>query len=158
MKVIVILLISCLAFPLIGQDINEEEQDGPEIYTIVEVPAEFPGGTREMVKFLSQNIDYPNKAQENNIAGTVVLRFVVNKDGSVSDVVVLKKVSPSIDEEALRVVNSMPDWSPGYQRGKAVACYFTLPLHFKLKVDSPEVDSPEVELPKKEKEKKNRRN
>ena len=151
MKALVALLFSCLIFPLIGQETNEEKQGESEVFTIVEVMPEFPGGMTEMLNFLGENIDYPKEAQENGETGTVILRFIVDDKGKVDDVTILKSISPSIDEEALRVVNSMPDWSPGYQRGRAVFTYFTLPIRFKL-------ESSNVELSKKEKKKKKRKN
>lgn len=92
----------------------------------------FPGGQTELMKYLSEKIKYPIIAQEQDIQGTVVLRFVVNKDGSVSDIQVLRSLDPSCDKEAKRVIASMPNWIPGKQNGMAVRVYFTVPVRFKL--------------------------
>ena len=85
-----------------------------------------------IVSFLSRNIKYPTKAEENKIQGRVVIQFVVNKDGSVSDEKVERCVDPELDKEALRVVNSMPQWKPGMQKGEAVSGKYTIPIAFRL--------------------------
>jgi protein TonB len=92
----------------------------------------FPGGDGELFKFLSNNVKYPVIAQENGIQGRVICQFTVNKDGSIVDVVVVRSVDPSLDKEAIRVIKSMPNWSPGKQRGKPVRVKYTLPVNFKL--------------------------
>ena len=84
------------------------------------------------MRFLNKNIKYPTIAQENGIQGRVILQFVVNKDGSIVDVVVARSVDPYLDKEAVRVVNMMPKWKPGKQRGKPVRVKFTLPVTFRL--------------------------
>ena len=78
------------------------------------------------------HIEYPQSALDNNIQGKVVLRFVVEKDGSIGDVIVARKVDPALDKEAIRVLKSMPKWTPGKQRGKPVRSYFTLPIAFTI--------------------------
>jgi len=93
---------------------------------------EYPGGDDAMLKFLSQNIIYPQIAKETGITGTVYSRFVVEKDGSVSDVNVLKGIGGGCDEEVVRVVKLMPKWSPGLQEGKKVRVQFNLPVKFTL--------------------------
>ncbi len=98
----------------------------------VEQPAEFPGGTTELMKWLSSNVKYPAIARENNIQGKVVVKFIVEKDGSVSNVTVLKKVHELLDAEAVRLTKAMPTWKSGKQGGKSVRCYFTLPVKFQL--------------------------
>ncbi len=108
--------------------VPEKEQ----IFTHVEQMPQFPGGDKEMMSFLSRNIKYPVIAQEQGIQGTVVLRFVVGKNGEVSDVTVLRSLDPSCDKEAIRVVKSMPKWVPGKQNGTPVLVYFTLPVRFRL--------------------------
>jgi len=106
----------------------------PEIFTIVEEQAEFPGGMAELVKFIQKNLQYPPMAREAGITGKCVLRFVVNETGEISNVEVLKGVPgcPDCDKEAVRVVKAMPKWKPGKMTGKAVKCYFNLPINFKL--------------------------
>ena len=85
-----------------------------------------------MVKFLSENVMYPAIARANNIQGRVICQFIVNKDGSISDVTVVRSVDPSLDKEAIRLIKSMPKWQPGEQRGKLVRTKFTLPISFRL--------------------------
>ena len=93
---------------------------------------QFIGGDKEMMSYLGRNIKYPMNAQERNIQGTVVLRFVVDKDGNITDVTVLRSLDSHCDKEAIRVVKSMPRWIPGEQNGTPVAVYFTIPVKFKL--------------------------
>jgi protein TonB len=105
---------------------------GPEIVTFAEQMPEFEGGTEEMMKFLQKNLNYPPVARENGIEGRVVLQFVVDKDGKISQVEVLKKLGWGLEEEAVRVVKTMPPWKPGKQNGKPVIVRFTLPVVFRL--------------------------
>ncbi len=93
---------------------------------------QFPGGEQALFKFLNENIKYPVIAQENGIQGRVICQFVVNTDGSIVDIQVVRGVDPSLDKEAVRVIQSMPKWIPGKQRGKPVRVRFTLPINFKL--------------------------
>lgn len=117
---------------LIDNKVVVQEEKKEEIFTHVEQMPEFPGGQTELMKYLYDRIKYPVIAQEQGIQGTVVLRFVVGKDGSVSDVQVQRSLDPSCDKEAVRVVKSMPKWVPGKQNGRPVLVYFTLPVRFKL--------------------------
>jgi len=100
---------------------------------IAETMPEYPGGQAEMIKFIIKNIEYPTIAQENNISGKVYVRFVVEKDGNISDIKVVRGVSPELDQEAIRVIKMMPKWKPGTQRGEPVRVTFTLPINFTLK-------------------------
>lgn len=102
------------------------------VYLICEKPAQFPGGEQAMRKFLSENVMYPAIARQNGIQGRVLCQFIVNKDGSISDVTVVRSVDPSLDREAIRLIKSMPKWQPGEQRGKLVRTKFTLPINFSL--------------------------
>lgn len=113
---------------VVVEEVVEEEQ----IFQVVEEMPSFPGGDAECMRFLNKNIKYPTIAQENGIQGRVILQFVVNKDGSIVDVVVARSVDPYLDKEAVRVVNMMPKWKPGKQRGKPVRVKFTLPVTFRL--------------------------
>lgn len=101
-------------------------------YEHVEQMPQYPGGNTELMRFISSSIRYPAIAAESNIQGQVVIRFVVTKQGKVSDVKVLRTLDPSCDNEAVRVVKSMPQWIPGMQNGQPVAVYYTLPVRFKL--------------------------
>lgn len=111
----------------------EEEEEEEVIFVVVESMPEFPGGQQALFKYLGDNVKYPVIAQENGIQGRVICQFVVNKDGSIVDIEVVRSGGdPSLDKEAVRVIKSMPKWKPGKQRGKPVRVKFTLPVNFKL--------------------------
>ena len=113
--------------------VEEEEVEEQEIFEVVEQMPEFPnGGMAGLMQFLSKNIKYPTIAQENGTQGRVTVQFVVNADGSIVDAKVIRGVDPYLDKEALRVINSMPKWKPGMQRGKAVRVKYTVPVMFRL--------------------------
>lgn len=116
---------------------EEIKRETPKVFEIAEQMPRFPDGETEMMKFLGDNIKYPVKAQEAGIHGRVVVRFVVTPTGAIDDVKVMRGVDPELDEEAVRVVKSMPAWIPGVQNGEKVAVYYTLPVTFKLKTNSP---------------------
>jgi TonB family protein len=107
------------------------------IFQVVEQMPEFPGGMGEAMKFLAKNMKYPVSAQQAKIEGRVIVQFVVERDGSVSDVKVMRGVSPELDAEAIRVVSMMPKWIPGKQRSKAVAVKYTMPIMFRLQTPEP---------------------
>ena len=110
-----------------------EEEEEEVIFVIVEQNAEFPGGQKALMKYLAENIKYPVIAQESGLQGRVICQFVVNKDGSIEDIQVVRSAGDkSLDNEAVRVIKTMPKWHPGKQRGKAVRVRFTLPVVFKL--------------------------
>lgn len=108
---------------------HEEEN---KVFDIVEQQPLFPGGPAALMKYLSENTKYPVVAQENGVQGRVTVQFVVEKDGSISDVHVLRGVDPSLDKEAVRVVKSMPRWTPGKQNGSAVRVKYQVPVTFRL--------------------------
>ena len=111
----------------------EEEEEEEVVFVVVESMPEFPGGQQALFKYLGDNVKYPVIAQENGIQGRVICQFVVNKDGSIVDIEVVRSGGdPSLDKEAIRVIKSMPKWKPGKQRGKPVRVKFTLPVNFKL--------------------------
>ena len=111
----------------------QEEEEEEVVFVVVESMPEFPGGQQALFKYLSENVKYPVIAQENGIQGRVICQFVVNKDGSIVDVEVVRSGGdPSLDKEAVRVIKSMPKWKPGKQRGKAVRVKYTVPVNFKL--------------------------
>ena len=125
--------------------VEEEEESAQQIFTVVEEMPKFPGGDAELLKFIaksskrckasspvSKSIKYPVIAQENGIQGRVICAFVVNRAGSVVDAEVLRGVDPSLDKEALRVIGTMPKWTPGKQRGKPVRVKYTVPITFRL--------------------------
>ena len=108
------------------------------IFQVVEEMPEFPGGMAEAMKFLAKNIKYPVAAQEAKIEGRVIVQFVIERDGSVSDAKVMRGVNSELDAEAIRVVSMMPKWIPGKQRGKAVAVKYTMPIMFRLQTPASE--------------------
>lgn len=112
--------------------VEEEEESADHIFQIVEKMPEFPGGAAALTKYLNKNTNYPIIAQENGIHGRVTVGFVVNTDGSIVDIKVIRGVDPSLDKEALRVVSTMPKWTPGEQRGKPVRVSFSVPVVFRL--------------------------
>ena len=112
--------------------VKVEETKEEQIFIGVEQSPEFPGGTSAMYKFLGQKINYPAAASRANVSGRVTVQFVVEKDGSIGAVKVLKGIGFGCDEEAVRVIKSMPKWSPGKQNGRAVRVYYTLPVMFTL--------------------------
>ncbi|WP_229363451.1 energy transducer TonB [Flectobacillus sp. BAB-3569] len=103
-----------------------------EIFTAVEQQAEFPGGIPAFAKFLQKNLKYPAAAQRANVQGKVYVQFVVNTDGSIQGVEVLKSVGFGCDEEAVRVIKMVPKWNPGKQSGRPVRSRFTVPINFVL--------------------------
>lgn len=119
------------------------------IFIVVEEMPEYPGGMSEFMKFIAQNIKYPADALQGKVEGRVIARFVVCKDGSISDIEIMRSVSPSLDAEAVRVLKLMPKWKPGRQRGKAVPVKFTVPVTFRLEKPKTDAASPSVSaLPK----------
>ena len=111
----------------------EEEEEEEVVFVVVEKMPEFPGGQQALFKYLSENVKYPVIAQENGIQGRVICQFVVNRDGSIVDVEVVRSGGdPSLDKEAIRVIKSMPKWKAGQQRGKPVRVKYTVPVNFKL--------------------------
>ena len=103
-----------------------------KIFDVVEQQPSFPGGNGALMQWLGQNIHYPAVAEENGIQGRVVVSFVVEPDGSISNVQVVRGVDPSLDKEAVRVCKQMPKWNPGKQNGQAVRVKYNLPVQFKL--------------------------
>jgi protein TonB len=111
---------------------EEEESDDAPVFFIVEDMPEFPGGEEALRKYIAQSVKYPVIAQENGIQGRVYVSFVVNTKGKVTDVKIARGVDPNLDKEAIRVVQAMPAWKPGKQRGKAVKVSYTVPINFVL--------------------------
>ena len=114
------------------EDIEEVVFEEPDNFTVVEYMPSFPGGDAELYKYLSKNIKYPKIAKQNGLEGKVFVQFVVNEDGSITDVQVMRDVGGGTGAEAVRVIKSMPKWTPGKQRGKPVKVRYTVPVNFKL--------------------------
>lgn len=120
--------------PVVQDTIKESVQkEKGEICQTPERLPEYPGGVKAMMEYLNKNIRYPKQCQKMGIKGRVIVQFVINTDGSISDVEVKQKVHPMLDKEAVRVVQEMPKWQPGMQKGKNVRVRFTLPVNFNLK-------------------------
>ncbi len=119
--------------PIVNNAPKQDEEPEDKIFEIVEENAVPPGGSvPALLKWVTKNLQYPEIAASNGIEGKVVVQFVVERDGSVSDIKVVRGVDPSLDKEAVRVLSKMPKWQPGKQRGKPVRSRFTLPVTFKL--------------------------
>jgi len=116
----------------VPEPVKKEEPKKDEIFKSVEQPPTFPGGDAALMKYLSSHLQYPTMAQENNIQGKVIVQFVVEKDGHVGDVKVVRSVDKDLDREAIRVCKSLPKFTPGRQNGQAVRVWYTLPVNFKL--------------------------
>ena len=114
------------------QVVTQAAPEPEKVFDMVEQMPTFPGGDAELMKYISKNLRYPAIAQENGIQGRVICQFVVGKDGQVRDVVVVRKLDPSCDKEAVRVLSGMPKWIPGKQNGKAVSVKYTVPIVFRL--------------------------
>ncbi len=113
-------------------EIEEEVIEEAEVFTVVEEMPSFPGGPAKMTEYIAKNIKYPVMARESGVEGRVFVNFVVEPNGSISKVKVLRGIGGGCDEEAMRVVQSMPAWKPGKQRGTAVRVNYTVPIIFKL--------------------------
>ena len=114
------------------EDLSSGREEVP-VYK-VEKKAQFPGGTKKLIEYLRNNLKYPEAAVDVGIEGTVLVSFVVKKDGSIDDVKAVRSVDPLLDEEAIRVVKSMPKWVPAQLNGKDVSSQFRLPIAFKLNI------------------------
>ena len=107
-------------------------QTDQKVFDTVEQMPEYPGGMQAMIEFLQTNMKYPEDAAKQKVEGRVMVQFVVETDGSVSDVHVAKQVFPSLDAEAIRVVQAMPKWTPGKEKGKEVRVKYNLPIVFRM--------------------------
>lgn len=116
-----------------GQAIPEASSAEEDILEVAEVMPEFPGGYKALLEFISKNVSYPEEAMKNAWQGRVVLQFVIEKDGAVSNIKVLRSVNETLDNEAMRVIREMPKWTPGKDKGKEVRCKYTIPIVFALK-------------------------
>ncbi|MBP5241941.1 MAG: energy transducer TonB [Bacteroidales bacterium] len=132
LSLVMLLAVAALSAQNAGSKNNVKESvDEPTFITVEQMP-EFPGGQEGLVNYLVENLNYPEKAKAEKITGKVYVSFVVEKDGSISNVKVLRDIGYGCGEEAVRVVKAMPRWKPGMQRGKNVRVQYTLPLNFQL--------------------------
>ena len=147
-KLFGLFLVLLVCLPSFAQQKPVEKVDSDGVYLMPDQLPEFPGGIQAMMKFLSTNIKYPVEAQKKGISGRVIVQFVIMEDGTLDQAKVIRGVDPLLDEEALRVVKSMPKWNPGMDRGEAVKVRFTAPIMFNLsKKDTPRPNFPELVVP-----------
>lgn len=132
-KLILLSLMAVLGLMTVNAQKTVVSQSNQNVYDQVEEMPEFPGGMSAMIEFLQTNIKYPKDAIKQDVGGRVMVMFVVETDGSISNVRVARKVFPSLDKEAVRVVKAMPKWKPGKEKGRAVRVNFTLPVVFSTK-------------------------
>lgn len=134
----------CIAFSLtapmaLAQDVMDPNQEEEPVYIVVDQMPEFPGGRQALFDFISTNVIYPTVARENGIEGKAIVQFVVEKDGSITHIEVVRTAGdPSLDKEAIRVVRAMPKWLPGKHRGKTLRVKYTVPFNFRLTAPKPE--------------------
>ena len=124
------LLLGCLTFFI--QEASAQTQEEEPVFEIAEIMPFFKGGDPAMKAYLSSKTEYPEIAKKKKIEGRVIVKFIVEKNGSITDVHIVKSVDPSLDKEAVRVVKSMPKWTPGKQNGQAVRVQYMVPVTFKL--------------------------
>lgn len=141
MKTKTLFIILCLAAVSALQTVQSQNSDD-KVYDMVDTPPTFPGGAEAMLQYLSNSVVYPVEAQAKSIQGRVVVQFVVDKNGNLTTPQVIRGIDPLLDKEALRVVSSMPAWSPGLLKGKAVNTRFTLPIMFRLTNDVKNTSTP----------------
>jgi periplasmic protein TonB len=137
-NLILIIVLQLLCGSIFAQEVPAPKPtsnpEPPQIYEVVDEPADFPGGPAALKKYIADNLKYPDTAKENGLEGKCYLQFIVSLDGYVSNVKLKKGVPncPECDKEAIRIVKSMPKWTPGKVKGKAVNSIYTLPVLFKL--------------------------
>ena len=131
-KLILMLLMAVCCLMTANAQKTVVSQTDQKVFDTVEQMPEYPGGMQAMIEFLQTNMKYPEDAAKQKVEGRVMVQFVVETDGSVSDVHVAKQVFPSLDAEAIRVVQAMPKWMPGKEKGKVVRVKYNLPIVFRM--------------------------
>ena len=111
---------------------SKEKTSNEKIYDVVEIPPSFPGGQAALLAWIASHVNYPQKAMESRIEGRIIVGFVIECDGSVSQAKIIRSVDPLLDDEAIRVVMGMPKWTPGRQNGKNVRVKYNVPVNFRL--------------------------
>jgi TonB family protein len=124
--------VKIIDFPILDTTTGNRQTTVPEIYYVVEQMPRFPGGDTAMLKYIRENLRYPQAAIEKEIQGRVIVKLVVNTDGILSDIYVIKPLDPQCDQEAIRIIQSMPRWIPGRHNGVAVPVYYLVPVTFKI--------------------------
>lgn len=132
-KLIMMSLMAMFGLTTVSAQKTVVAQKNQQVFDVVEQMPEYPGGMQALFEYLSQNVKYPEDAEKQKIEGRVIATFVVETDGTISNVEVVKPVFPSLDAEAIRVLSGMPKWTPGKQSGKVVRVKYTVPISFNLK-------------------------
>jgi periplasmic protein TonB len=130
MKIFLPVILLIVIIPALSFSQNEINQD--PVFTVVETEPVYPGGQEALMSFIKDNLVYPKEAKEKGVEGTVFASFIIEKDGSVSSLKIIKSVGSGCDEEVLRVLNLMKKWKPGQQNGKKVRVQFNLPVKFSM--------------------------
>ena len=123
------LIMFFMAFVSVNAYSQSDDSDN-EVYSMVDERAQFPGGQNEMLKYLQENLQYPEAAKANNVHGRVIVKFIIERDGSLSDIKVMKGIGSGCNEEAIRLIQSMPKWKPGKNKGKEVRVSMMVPVNF----------------------------
>jgi len=126
-------LMACFGLTTVSAQKTVVAKKNQQVFDVVEKMPEYPGGQAALFEYLSTNVKYPVDAEKQKIQGRVLVTFVVNTDGSITDIEVVKKAFPSLDAEAVRVISGMPKWIPGEQKGQKVRVKYTVPLSFNLR-------------------------
>ena len=132
-KLLFMSLMAMLGLTTVNAQKTVVAQKNQQVFDVVEQMPEYPGGMQALFEYLGQNLKYPEDAKEQKVEGRVIAIFVVETDGSISNVEVVKPVFPSLDAEAVRVLSGMPKWIPGKQSGKVVRVKYTVPISFHLR-------------------------
>ena len=132
-KFIIMALMAVFGLITVSAQKTVVAQKNQKVFDIVEQMPEYPGGQAALFEYLSKNIKYPADAEKKKVEGKVFVTFVVDTDGKITDVSLLRKVFPSLDAEAIRVISAMPNWIPGKQKGQVVRVKYTVPIMFRLK-------------------------
>ena len=132
-KLIILSLMALFGLTTVSAQKTVVAQKNQKVFDVVEQMPEYPGGIQALFEYLSQNVKYPADAEKQKVEGRVIATFVVETDGSISSIEVVKPAFPSLDAEAIRVLSGMPKWTPGKQSGKEVRVKYTVPINFNLK-------------------------
>ena len=130
---IAIILMALLGISTANAQKTVVAQKNQKVFDVVEQMPEYPGGQAALFEFFSTTVKYPEDAQKQKVEGKVMASFIVETDGSISEVKILKPVFPSLDAEAVRVISAMPNWKPGKQKGQTVRVHYVVPISFRLK-------------------------
>ena len=132
-KLIIMSLMALFGLTTVSAQKTVVAQKNQKVFDVVEQMPEYPGGIQALFEYLSQNVKYPTDAEKQKVEGRVIATFIVETDGSISSIEVVKPAFPSLDAEAIRVLSGMPKWTPGKQSGKEVRVKYTVPINFNLK-------------------------